>query len=126
MNRIVHFEIHSEDIEASKKFFGDVFGWKFHQFGNEPYWMTESGKSMPDFETPGIDGGFMPSRDGQPRTVNTIDVESVDAHCDKIRAHGGQIVVDKMPIPGVGYIAYALDPQGVLFGVYESDESASA
>ena len=27
VNRVVHFEIHADDIERAKKFYGDVFGW---------------------------------------------------------------------------------------------------
>ena len=39
-------------------------------------------------------------------------------------AAGGQIVVPKMAIPGVGWVAYGMDPHGVLFGIYRQDESA--
>ena len=66
----------------------------------------------------------MKSPDGQPRTVNTIQVPSVDDYAAKIQAVGGQICVPKMPIPGVGWLAYALDPCGVLFGIYTPDPAA--
>ena len=38
----------------------------------------------------GINGGLMPSRDGQPRTVNTIQVDSVDDAVKKVLANGGK------------------------------------
>lgn len=32
MGRIVHFEIHVDDMERDKKFYGDVFGWTFEDW----------------------------------------------------------------------------------------------
>lgn len=66
----------------------------------------------------------MPSRDGQPRTVNTIQVNNVDDAVKKVLANGGKNVVPKMPIAGVGYLAYCTDPGGNIFGVMHSDENA--
>jgi predicted enzyme related to lactoylglutathione lyase len=37
------------------KFFKEVFGWTFEQFGNERYWLAISG----DESTPGINGAVM-------------------------------------------------------------------
>jgi predicted enzyme related to lactoylglutathione lyase len=37
---------------------------------------------------------------------------------------GGQVVVPKMPIPGVGYLAYCQDTEGLLFGIHQLDPSA--
>ena len=54
-NRVTHFEIPSDNPEASMKFFKEAFGWNFFQFGNQPYWMAMSG----DEKSPGISGGIM-------------------------------------------------------------------
>jgi hypothetical protein len=121
MPRVVHFEIHSPDPEKTQDFHEGVFGWKFSAWGGpHTYWLVDTGSS----DEQGINGGLMPSRDGQPRTVNTVKVESVDDVVRKIEAHGGTIVVPKMSIPGVGYVAYYLDPVGVLQGVYHDDATA--
>ncbi len=32
MGRIIHFEIHVDDIERAKKFYGEVFAWTFEDF----------------------------------------------------------------------------------------------
>lgn len=42
----------------------------------------------------------------------------------KIEAHGGTIVVPKMPIPGVGWLAYAKDTEGSIFGIHQADPTA--
>jgi hypothetical protein len=121
MNRVVHFEIHVPDPPAAIAFYEEAFGWQFKKWeGPEPYWLVTTGA-----EGPGIDGGLMQSRDGQPRTVNTIEVDDVDAYMKKVKDAGGEIVVDKMPIPGVGWLAYGTDPGGAIFGFMQSDPSAS-
>jgi hypothetical protein len=33
--------------------------------------------------------------------------------------------VPKMPVPGVGWLAYAKDPDGNIFGMMQTDASAS-
>ena len=37
---------------------------------------------------------------------------------------GGLCVVPKMPIPGVGWLAYFKDPEGHIFGVMQADATA--
>jgi uncharacterized protein len=56
--------------------------------------------------------------------VNSIDVDSVDDYARKVEESGGKIVVPKMAIPGVGWLAYCLDPGGVLFGITSTDPNA--
>jgi predicted enzyme related to lactoylglutathione lyase len=119
-NRIVHFEIHSTDPEKALAFYSACFGWKANQWGGEDYWLITTGEGEP-----GIDGGLMRSRDGQPRTVNTLQVDDVDAAVATVLENGGQVALPKMPIPGVGYVAYCIDPTGNLFGVYHSDRTAT-
>jgi len=121
MPRVVHFEIHAPDAQKAIDFYRDVFDWEFNQFegGEWEYHLATTGKDQP-----GIDGGLMPSRDGQPRVVNTIQVEDVDAYATKVAEHGGQIIVPKFSIPGVGYVAYCTDPGGVIFGIMHGDPGA--
>jgi len=36
MPRVVHFEIYTDDPEAVRPFYQDVFGWKFEKFEVRP------------------------------------------------------------------------------------------
>jgi len=120
VNRPIHFEFNSPEPDKTCDFFKNVFGWSFNAWESpEEYFLATTGQ-----DAPGINGGVMRSRDGQPRTVNTIDVESVDEASTKIADAGGTVVVPKMAIPGVGWVAYCLDPTGVLFGVFREDVNA--
>jgi len=121
MHRPVHFEIQVPDPARSRAFFESVFGWKFQRFpGPMEYWLASTGEGAE-----GINGGLMQSPDGQTRTVNTLKVPSVDEFTQKVTAAGGTVCVPKFAIPGVGYVAYCLDPCGALFGVYHDDTSAA-
>jgi hypothetical protein len=56
--------------------------------------------------------------------VNTVAVASLDNALATIEKVGGKTVVPRMPITGVGYVAYCEDPDGNIFGVHEADASA--
>jgi len=121
MPRVVHFEIHADDLEQAVKFYQDVFGWEIVKWeGPQDYWLITTG---PDDE-PGINGGLMKRMDPSASTWNTVEVPSVDEFTAKIIESGGKVVMPKTTIPGVGYQAYCQDTEGNVFGLHETDESA--
>lgn len=120
MPRVVHFEIPASEPQKVMDFFKKTFGWSFQQFGNEEYWVVITG----DNSQPGINGGLMKRRDPQQPVANSIDVENIDKAIADINANGGSIVVPKMPIPTVGWLAYFKDPDGNIHGVYQNDPTA--
>ena len=127
MPRVVHFEIHAGDCERAAKFYKTVFGWEFQKWeGPTEYWMVITGSD----DQPGINGGLTPRRgeiDGQAviAYVCTVDVSSVDNSAETVQSNGGQVVVPKMPIPGVGWLVYCKDTEGNIFGMMQSDEKAA-
>ena len=123
MNRVLHFELGAEDPEKLIAFYKEVFGWETHQWdGPQSYWLVTTGEEG----EPGINGGIMRHKESLPRTINTIVVDSVDEYAKKIEAAGGEVIVPKMGIPGVGYQAYCKDPEGIVFGIHQQDTSAEA
>jgi predicted enzyme related to lactoylglutathione lyase len=120
-DRPVHFEIHCPDMATAKKFYEEVFGWKISKWeGPMEYYVVSTG----DPGSRGIDGGMMPSRDGQPRTVNTLQVQNVDDAVRRAVAAAGKNVLPKKASPGVGWLAYCTDPGGNIFGVMNPDASS--
>jgi uncharacterized protein len=135
MSKVIHFEIHAADPERAAQFYGQVFGWDIKEWvlpgvemvNENRYWMVSTG---PDTE-PGIGGGILFRRgpkpvDGEPVNafVCTVGVSSVDASMAKAVAAGGRVAVPKMPIRGVGWIAYCKDPDGNIFGLMQEDRNA--
>jgi uncharacterized protein len=127
MSRVVHFEIHAENPERAVQFYTAVFGWQFKKWdGPSEYWLIMTGD-----ETPGINGGLM-RRHGPPpvegQCVNsfvcTVGVQSLDTTVASVTANGGTIAHPKMPIPTIGWLAYAKDTEGNIFGMMQPDHAA--
>jgi len=135
MNRIVHFEIHSLQPEKAATFYREVFGWDITEWvipgttvpEENRYWTVTTG---PDAE-PGINGGLVVRRtakpaEGQPVNayVCTIAVASLGESIGRAQKAGGALAVPKMPIPGIGWLAYCKDPDGNIFGLLQEDRNA--
>ncbi|HEY3294048.1 MAG TPA: VOC family protein [bacterium] len=126
MPRVVHFDIHAENPERAAQFYRDVFGWTIVKWeGPMEYWLITTGPK----EEPGINGGLMKRHgaingDSVIAYVCTVSVDSVDAYLQKILSHGGSVAMPKMPIPGVGWIAYVKDTDGNIFGIEQNDPAA--
>jgi predicted enzyme related to lactoylglutathione lyase len=128
MPRPTHFEIHASNPDRAIAFYSAVFGWSFHKWdGPMPYWMVMTG---PD-GTPGINGGLVPRQGPEPVPgqavigyVCVVDVENVDAYTAKATAAGGTLCVPKMPIPGIGWLAYCTDTEGNIVGLMQNDPAA--
>jgi hypothetical protein len=122
MNRFTHFELASDDLEKTSAFYRDVFGWDIHKWeGPVDYWIVNTG----DASTPGINGGLMQSGGNFKGTINTIEVDDIDAYIAKVLAHGGQIALEKQSIPGVGFQAYFIDNSGIMVGLHQADPNAN-
>ena len=120
---IVHFEIPADDVEKLRKFYSQLFGWKIEKMpGPVEYWGIQTvpvdEKGMPI--RPGVNGGMMKKQNPEHKPVNYILVESVDEYVRKIESLDGKIVVPKMEVPGIGWWALALDPEGNQFAILQS------
>ncbi|MFQ5940078.1 MAG: VOC family protein [Nitrososphaerales archaeon] len=122
MPTIVHFEIPTDDAERAKKFYTELFGWKFDKFqGPMEYWLITTKKGNGDA---GIGGGMMKRQNPQQSITNYIDVPSVDEYVGKVSKLGGKVVVSKMAVPGEGYLAVCLDTENNSFGIWEKNKEA--
>ena len=122
MPRPIHFEIPAENPERLMAFYQTVLGWTFQKWegGGMPYWMITTG---PDSE-PGINGGLMPRQNAQQPCVNTVAVANLDETLAAAVANGAQVALPRMAVPGVGWLAYILDPEGHLLGMMQMDSAA--
>ncbi len=135
MNRVIHFEIHAADPERAATFYRQIFDWKIQEWtvpgvqipDENRYWLVSTG-SEPGL---GINGGILFRRGPAPaegQAVNayvcTIGVSSVDEYLTRTLAAGGTLARPKMPVTGVGWLAYCKDPDGNLFGMMQEDKNA--
>jgi len=130
MGRVIHFEIHVNDMERAKKFYGEVFGWLFQdwsEYAGMPYWGAVTG----DEKEPGINGALMQRQSAPPDAnqgmnayVCTIGVENYDAAEAKIIENGGRVAKPKAALTGMAWQGYYFDIEGNIFGIHQPDENA--
>ena len=121
MPRPIHFEIPVEKPQRAIDFYSHVFGWKFNKWdGPTDYWLISTGQAP----EPGIDGGLLLRRDPNQPCVNTVGLENLDQTIETVLTKGGSMALAKMPVPGVGWLAYCKDPDGNIFGMMQNDPSA--
>ena len=121
MGRVIHFEIHAAETDRAERFYTGVFGWAAQRYGGPlDYRLLTTG---PD-DRPGINGAILQRSgpvDGQAviAYVCTIEVDSIEETERAVPAAGGEQVMDRMEVPGVGQLSYFKDTEGNIFGALE-------
>jgi predicted enzyme related to lactoylglutathione lyase len=121
MGRVVHFEIHASDPQAASAFYSEIFGWTIRKWdGPVEYYLVSTG------EGDGIDGAILPRRGDRPASgapvnayVCTVAVTSLDDAIAAVEKARCKIVLEKNEIPGVGWLCYANDLDGNIFGMLQ-------
>lgn len=106
--RIDYIELPTVDIIEAKLFYGEVFGWKFVDYGPD-YASFNDGR---------LNGGFRKEpevqRGGPLIVIYSIDLEQIR---DKVKSAGGTIVQDIFEFPG-GRRFHFTDPSGNELAVW--------
>ena len=116
-NRIVHFEIEAIDQNRAKNFYAQAFGWQMQEMGAEMsnYVVVTTGDPK---EPGGINGGIYTAQGGK-KELNAfpcvIGVDNIDDAMTSVRSAGGEVMDDKMDIPGIGTFARCKDTEGNVF-----------
>lgn len=110
---IVHVEFHSRDPAKTRRFYGEVFGWKFKDVPKMDYTLFEA-PSPPH-------GGLMTPMEGMPPGVlNYILSDSIDVTLERIEEAGGTVLTPKTEIPNMGWSAVFRDPEGTVQALFEN------
>ena len=131
----MHFEIPSDDIERSKKFYNELFGWNIEKWpGTNDRQLTSAATGQPmeywmvtttdDKGNKALGGGMMKRQMPEQQVTNYINVKSVDEYSSRVKMLGGKVVAPKMAVPGMGYFVLCLDTENNSFAIWESNESA--
>jgi uncharacterized protein len=105
------------DIPKAKAFYGRLFGWEIQDGPPEAggYSMCEIG-GLP---VAGI-GSKMGPPDMPTFWTTYLASEDADATAAKIKAAGGQLMMDPFEVMDVGRMFVAMDPGGAVFGVWQA------
>jgi predicted enzyme related to lactoylglutathione lyase len=117
----VRLWIFARDPDRARAFYAEVFGWSLPGDGRRTCWVITSG----DDRRLGVDGPAQPS--GDPvggLAIPTIHVADLDAATAAARAAGGEILVPRIPLSGVGWLVYLADTEGNIIGIMQDDPRA--
>jgi hypothetical protein len=131
MSRVVHFEIHAEDVGRAVAFYREVFGWTFEdwsEFAGMPYQGAITGEEG----EAGINGAVMQRQGPNPEpggpvagAVLTVGVDDLDAVAEAVARAGGSVALAKHALPGMAWQAYFVDTENNVFGVHQPDPEAA-
>jgi predicted enzyme related to lactoylglutathione lyase len=122
----MHFEIPVDDMERASKFYGELFGWDIKPAGPDfsDYMLINTFPESTEKEK-GINGGMMKRSTPDQHPLNYITVEDIESYSAKVEELGGQILMPKMPVKGMGWNAVAKDTEGNTFGLWQDDKNAA-
>ena len=128
-NGVVHFEIYARDAEKLTKFYSNLFDWTIEEMPGTDYRYVKTvdtdAQGMPT--QPGsINGGLIvrPAGFEDPGWINYINVESLDPAVKRAQDLGAKVMKPRAPVPGMGWFAMLVDPQGNSFALWERDKNA--
>lgn len=100
------------DVDAGKRFYGDLFGWDFEEAYGSSVWARLEGAPV---------AALAHKTDGRMPTVWTVYFATPDAQktVRRIRSAGGQVVMGPLPVGGAGTGVLAADPEGAVFGLWQ-------
>jgi predicted enzyme related to lactoylglutathione lyase len=108
---VVHAEIRSSDPDATRAYFGQLFGWTYPNAGAYPgYTFVETG--VPD----ALYTAISPLQGDADLVTFFVGVQDMSATiADAVRL-GGSVVQEPVSVPGVSFALIA-DPQGHIVGL---------
>jgi len=113
-------ELRTKDLEAAKKFYGNVLDWEFKT--SDPKNVNYQEISVKG-ET--IGGIMQPAYPMPTHWHHYITVDDVDAVAQKVQKAGGK-TGEIMEIPGVGRFCMITDPQGASVSVITYEDLSSS
>jgi uncharacterized protein len=139
MPTIVHFEVPSDNLERTKRFYTELFGWKMEKMqgmGQREYWTFPTSSSDrggggnnsnggdgsgSGTEQRTISGGMMERQMPQEPIMVYIGVDSVTEYSNKIERLGGKVIKQKTEVPGYGWFAICTDTENNGFALWEAN-----
>ncbi|WP_406201213.1 VOC family protein [Streptomyces sp. NBC_01017] len=104
------------DVQAGRRFYGELFGWDFEEAYDSTVWARLDGDRV---------AALSRKTDGRMPTVWTVYFATPDARAltGRIRSAGGQVVTAPVEVGAdAGTAALVTDPEGAVFGLWQEGE----
>ncbi|MFE6677097.1 VOC family protein [Streptomyces sp. NPDC057729] len=108
-------DVQLPDLEAGKRFYGELFGWTFRA-GDGPYADAFSGGKLV--------AALVAKQDGRMPTAWGVyfATDDIVASVARVREAGGQVIIDPVRAGRAGAVAQAADPGGAVFGLWQAGD----
>ena len=128
-NTVSHFEIYADDPKKLAEFYTKMFDWTTMDMPQSDYILVQSGETDDKgmLKHPGaINGGIARRPEGFTinGAVNYSMVDSIEDSIARAQSLGARMTKGKTPVPGMGWFAMFIDPEGNNFAVFKADETA--
>jgi len=107
---VIHAEIRSADPDATRDFFGQLFGWSYSDGAYPGYTFVDTG--VPD----ALYTAISPLQGDGDLVTFFVGVDDMAASIADATRLGGRIVQEPVTVPGVRFALIA-DPQGHVVGL---------
>lgn len=107
-------DLGSPDIEASATFYSSLFGWEVadaHPAAGGYRIAHLRGKTV---------AGIGPMQGPMSAWTTYLATDDADAHTEAIAANGGTVMMGPMDVMDQGRMVIAADPEGAVFGLWQS------
>jgi len=117
-NPFVHVELNTPDPDTARRFYSQLFDWKFETIPNTSvpdaiYTMIKVGD--------GTGGGILKQIPGGPSGwIAYVSVDDISAVTQKSQALGGKIMKDVTEVEGLGWLSFIQDPTGAILALWKS------
>ena len=126
MGNVAYFEVPVDNMERAKKFYASVFGWDIKKtpMPNMPdYSSIGTGKAsvekgMSQLNRGGMVNRMMPNQ----QITNYVEVKNVNETLAKAKKLKGKQMGEILTIPEVGRIAFILDTENNMIGIWEAEK----
>jgi predicted enzyme related to lactoylglutathione lyase len=123
---LAHFSINADDLPRARRFYENVFGWKFQAWGPPGFYMIDTGVSP---SAPALRASLQQRREivkGVPMRgfECTMAVDDIQATASAVEANGGAIVMPICTLAGIGQLLFFQDPEGNIAGAMQYDSNA--
>ena len=112
--RFVWRDLMTKDVGAARKFYGELFGWRFEDTrrGDRPYVLARIGS---DPVAGIVDVSVMP--DAAPQWISFMAVDDVDKAASDVRGSGGRVLLEPREVGSLARAAVISDAQGAPLGL---------
>jgi predicted enzyme related to lactoylglutathione lyase len=109
--KFVWYDLLTEDVAATKKFYGELLGWEFAPSEARNYTVIRHrGRDIGGI----VDMSKINPDSNESQWISVLSVPDVDEAARVTRDAGGEIHVEPRDLPGRGRFAVVSDPQGAV------------